>query len=126
MTETSATVTSHLGEDYENRPDSCGPAAPINDLKDHRSRRADPAPPGAPVSEPSWAKGPNIFKGYWNKPEATAQSFVDGWIRTGDLARLDDEGFCYIIDRAKDMLIRGGENIYRASRSRTCSTSTRR
>ena len=59
-----------------------------------------------------WARGPNIVKGYWNKPEATAQTFVDGWVRTGDLARLDEEGFCFIIDRAKDMLIRGGENIY--------------
>jgi long-chain acyl-CoA synthetase len=109
MTETSATVTSHLGEDYQNRPDSCGPAAPINDLK-----ITDPdgkiLPPGV-VGE-LWAKGPNIVKGYWNKPEATAQTFVDGWVRTGDLARLDEEGFCYIVDRAKDMLIRGGENIY--------------
>ena len=55
---------------------------------------------------------PSLLKGYWNKPEATAQTFVDGWVKTGDLARLDEEGFCYIIDRAKDMLIRGGENIY--------------
>jgi long-chain acyl-CoA synthetase len=59
-----------------------------------------------------WARGPNIVKGYWNKPEATAKTFVDGWVKTGDLARMDDEGFCFIIDRAKDMLIRGGENIY--------------
>jgi long-chain acyl-CoA synthetase len=51
-------------------------------------------------------------KGYWNNPEATAKTFVDGWLRTGDIARLDEEGFCYIVDRAKDMLIRGGENIY--------------
>ena len=53
-----------------------------------------------------------VVKGYWNKPEATAETFVDGWVRTGDLARVDEEGFCYIVDRAKDMLIRGGENIY--------------
>ena len=53
-----------------------------------------------------------IVKGYWNKPEATATTFIDGWVRTGDLARLDEEGFCYIVDRAKDMIIRGGENIY--------------
>jgi len=50
-------------------------------------------------------------KGYWNKPEATAASFSDGWLHTGDVARLDEDGFVYIVDRAKDMLIRGGENI---------------
>ena len=59
-----------------------------------------------------WAKGPMVARGYWNKPEATAATFVDGWVRTGDLARIDEEGFCYIVDRAKDMVIRGGENIY--------------
>src|SRR5262249_38752308 len=59
-----------------------------------------------------WVKGPMIVKGYWNNPDATASTFVDGWLRTGDIARLDAEGFCYIVDRAKDMLIRGGENIY--------------
>src|SRR5690606_34123489 len=59
-----------------------------------------------------WVKGPQVVKGYWNKPQATAETFVDGWLRTGDLARLDEEGFLFIIDRAKDMLIRGGENIY--------------
>jgi long-chain acyl-CoA synthetase len=53
-----------------------------------------------------------VVKGYWNNPAATAQTFVDGWLRTGDVARLDAQGFCYIVDRAKDMLIRGGENIY--------------
>src|SRR5690606_11289000 len=59
-----------------------------------------------------WARGPMVVKGYWNNPEATVATFVDGWVRTGDLARLDEEGFCYIVDRAKDMIIRGGENIY--------------
>ncbi len=53
-----------------------------------------------------------MVKGYWNKPEATAEAFTDGWLHTGDLARLDDEGFLLIVDRAKDMLIRGGENVY--------------
>jgi long-chain acyl-CoA synthetase len=67
--------------------------------------------PVAAVGE-LWVKGPQVVKGYWNKPDATAETFVDGWLRTGDLARLDDEGFLFIIDRAKDMLIRGGENIY--------------
>jgi long-chain acyl-CoA synthetase len=111
MTETCAAVTSNGGEDYINRPNSCGPAAAVAKLEIR-----DPAdgvtvlPPGA-VGE-LWSFGPMNCKGYWNKPEATAQTYVDGWVRTGDLARLDEEGFCFIIDRAKDMLIRGGENIY--------------
>jgi len=57
-------------------------------------------------------RSPGVFQGYYKNPDATRQTLEDGWVRTGDLARLDDEGFCYIIDRAKDMLIRGGENIY--------------
>ncbi len=109
MTETSATFTNHGGEDYENRPDSAGPAVPVCDLK-VLGPDGEPVPPGA-VGE-IWGKGPNVVKGYWNKPEATAQTFQDGWVRTGDLGRIDDEGFLFIIDRAKDMLIRGGENIY--------------
>jgi long-chain acyl-CoA synthetase len=109
MTETSATCTTHSAEDYENRPDSCGPAAPVCDLK-IVGPDGQTLPPGE-VGE-LWACGPNIVKGYWNKPEATRETFVDGWVKTGDLARLDEEGFCFIIDRAKDMLIRGGENIY--------------
>lgn len=59
-------------------------------------------------------KGPNITPGYWNKPEATAAAFTDGWLHTGDAARLDDEGFVYIVDRWKDMYISGGENVYPA------------
>jgi fatty-acyl-CoA synthase len=59
-------------------------------------------------------KGPNITPGYWNKPEATAAAFSDGWLHTGDAARLDDEGFVYIVDRWKDMYISGGENVYPA------------
>ncbi len=109
MTETSATFTHHQGEDYEHRPDSCGPAVPVCEMK-IVDPNGETLPPGE-VGE-LWGKGPNVVKGYWNKPEATAQTFVDGWVKTGDLARIDEEGFCYIIDRAKDMLIRGGENIY--------------
>jgi long-chain acyl-CoA synthetase len=57
-------------------------------------------------------KAPIVVQGYWNKPEATAQNIVDGWLHTGDYARIDPEGFVYIADRKKDMIIRGGENIY--------------
>ena len=59
-------------------------------------------------------KGPNITPGYWNNEEATKNSFVDGWLKTGDAAQMDDEGFIYIVDRQKDMYISGGENVYPA------------
>jgi long-chain acyl-CoA synthetase len=110
MTETSAAVTGNSAEDYQHRPDSCGPAVPVCDLKIVNIETGETLAPGG-VGE-LWARGPNIVIEYWNKPEATAQTFTEGWVKTGDLARLDEEGFCYIIDRAKDMLIRGGENIY--------------
>ncbi len=110
MTETSATATTHGAEDYQHRPDSCGPAVPVTDLK-IMTIEGDRELPIGEVGE-LWCRGPQVVREYWNKPEATAATFVDGWVKTGDLARLDPEGFCYIIDRAKDMLIRGGENIY--------------
>ena len=110
MTETSATVTSHSAEDYLNRPTSCGPPVAAADLEIRTDDGVTLLPSGE-IGE-LWARGPMIVAGYWNNPEASAATFVDGWVRTGDLAWLDDEGFCFIADRAKDMLIRGGENIY--------------
>ena len=110
MTETMATVTSHSSEDYLNRPDSCGPPVAVADVR-IMSEDASMQLPAGEIGE-LWARGPMVVKGYWNRPEATAETFVNGWVRTGDLARVDDEGFCYIADRAKDMIIRGGENIY--------------
>jgi long-chain acyl-CoA synthetase len=108
MTETSATCTSHSGEDYLHRPASCGPALPVSRLKIMKGGIEQPS--GVPGE--LWAFGPNVVKGYWNRPEATKEAFHDGWLKTGDLAMLDGEGFCTILDRALDMLIRGGENIY--------------
>ena len=109
MSETSATFTSNSADDYVLRPDSCGPALPVCEMKvvDVDGRTL----PSGEAGE-LWVKGPNVVKGYWRNPEATAKTFVDGWLKTGDIAKLDDEGFCFIVDRAKDMLIRGGENIY--------------
>ena len=109
MTETSATFTHHGSEDYQNRPESCGPALPVCDMKIVDDDGTEL--PRGQVGE-LLGKGPNVVKAYWGKPEASAETFIDGWVRTGDLAKMDDEGFLYIVDRKKDMLIRGGENIY--------------
>jgi long-chain acyl-CoA synthetase len=57
-------------------------------------------------------RGPHVFKGYWNRPEATTEAFVDHWLRTGDLGYQDEDGYFYIVDRLKDMIIVGGENVY--------------
>jgi acyl-CoA synthetase (AMP-forming)/AMP-acid ligase II len=110
MTETMATVTGHSAEDYLNRPDSAGPPVPVADLEIRAEDGVTVLPPNT-VGE-LWSRGPMNVRCYWNKPEASAATFVDGWVRTGDLARLDEEGFLFIVDRAKDMIIRGGENIY--------------
>jgi long-chain acyl-CoA synthetase len=111
LTETTPTFTGHTGKDYEARPDSAGPAAPVGDMQIRDPGDGVTRLPVGDVGE-LWVKGPQVVKLYWNKPEATAETFQDGWLRTGDLARLDEEGFLFIVDRAKDMLIRGGENIY--------------
>jgi steroid-24-oyl-CoA synthetase len=109
LTETSSVTSQNAAEDYERKPDSAGLVIPVCDV-----RVVDPAGADVPQGEIGelWIKGPNVVKGYWNKPEATAETFTAGWLRTGDLGRMDEEGFLYILDRAKDMLIRGGENIY--------------
>jgi long-chain acyl-CoA synthetase len=59
-----------------------------------------------------WVRGPNVMLGYWHRPEATEQALVDGWYRTGDAARRDGDGYLYLVDRLKDMIITGGENVY--------------
>ncbi len=110
MTETMATVTAHSGEDYLARPTSAGLPVAVAELR-IMTVEGDRELPVGEVGE-LWAKGPMVVKGYWQRPEANAECFIDGWVRTGDLARLDEEGFLYIVDRAKDIIIRGGENIY--------------
>jgi long-chain acyl-CoA synthetase len=72
----------------------------------------DDLPQGPDVTGELWIKGPNVVRGYWNKPEATAATFTNGWLHSGDVARIDEDGFIHIVDRAKDMIIRGGENIF--------------
>ena len=117
LTETSAGVCGNSGPDYVAKPKSCGPAYPVNELVIvpegfEGAEPTDDLPRGPDVVGELWIKGPNVVRGYWNKPEATAASFTNGWLHTGDIARIDEEGFVYIVDRAKDMIIRGGENVY--------------
>ncbi len=108
MTETSSVTTMNMGVDYLRHPDSVGVPVAVCDVKVVGEDGGTLA-----VGEVGelWIKGPNIVKEYWHKPEASAATFTDGWVHTGDLARIDEEGFVYLVDRAKDLLIRGGENI---------------
>jgi acyl-CoA synthetase (AMP-forming)/AMP-acid ligase II len=105
LTECSSVATFLPHEYARSRPETVGFAAPVVDLK------LDDVAPGSDVGE-LLMRGPNVVKGYWNKPEATAQTFAGGWLRTGDMARIDDQGFAQIVDRKKDMVNRGGENVY--------------
>lgn len=112
MTETCATATLNIGEDYVNRPNSAGAPPGAVELKICTPGDGEGKPlPTGEVGE-LWVKGPMNCKLYWNRPDATAETFKEGWVVTGDLARIDEEGFLFLVDRAKDMLIRGGENVY--------------
>jgi acyl-CoA synthetase (AMP-forming)/AMP-acid ligase II len=105
LTET-ASVSTFLPHEYcDTRPETVGLAAPVIELDIFEPD------PDTGVGE-LLIRGQNIVAGYWNKPEQTAETFVNGWLHTGDLAKLDDEGFCQIVDRKKDMVNRGGENVY--------------
>jgi acyl-CoA synthetase (AMP-forming)/AMP-acid ligase II len=104
MTEASAAVTT-LPHEFASHVDSVGFAVPSVDLA-----VLDPDP--VTGAGELLVRGPNVVVGYWNSPEATAAAFVDGWLHTGDVARITPEGFTYILDRIKDMINRGGENIY--------------
>jgi long-chain acyl-CoA synthetase len=111
MSETMGSFTGCVGSDYDLRPASAGIPLPVGEMRIVDLATLRDLPTGV-VGE-LWVRGPNVVKGYLNKPQATDETFVDGgWLRTGDLARIDEEGFLYIVDRAKDMIIRGGENIY--------------
>lgn len=108
-TETSSLVAANSHEDMMARPGSVGTAVPCCDIR-IVGPNGDDVPPGE--AGELWVRGPNIVTGYWNLPDASAECFANGWYRTGDVARVDAEGFIFILDRIKDMLIRGGENIY--------------
>jgi long-chain acyl-CoA synthetase len=109
MTETSGIVTSISGDFFVDKPASCGRAMPTFDVR-IVGDDGQALPPGQ--TGELWVKGASVIKGYINRPEATAKSITDGWLHTGDVARLDDDGFIYLVDRKTDMVLRGGENIY--------------
>jgi long-chain acyl-CoA synthetase len=109
MTETCGIITNISGDFFVDRPDSCGPAVPTLETKCVDANGNEVAQ--GEVGE-LWVKGGPVIKGYLNRPDATAESITDGWLHTGDVARLDEDGFIFIVDRVKDMVLRGGENIY--------------
>jgi fatty-acyl-CoA synthase len=111
MTETSPAVITLDKEDAARKAGSSGKPVLHTEV-----RIVQPDGNDADVGELGelWVKGPNITPGYWNRPDANASSFTDGWLHTGDAARIDEEGFYYIVDRWKDMYISGGENVYPA------------
>jgi long-chain acyl-CoA synthetase len=117
LTETSSVATIIGGPDALERPDSVGRPLPIVEAKIVSPECAtadigeDAGLPTGEVGEVC-IKGPILMREYWNKPRETAEVMARGWLRTGDLGRVDVEGFLYITDRAKDMIIRGGENVY--------------
>jgi acyl-CoA synthetase (AMP-forming)/AMP-acid ligase II len=110
LTEATSIVTFNTHEDIVRVPNSVGPAVPIVDVKIVDPTTNEEVPAGK-VGE-ILVKGPTVVKGYWNKPEATAQTFVDGWLHTGDLGTMDEDRYVCVVDRIKDMIVSGGENIY--------------
>lgn len=108
MTETNAIGTAIAGGNYLERPGSSGQPAAVLDI-----RIVDEEDNERPKGERGEVqiRGTSMFRGYWNNPEATANSLVDGWFKTGDIGYMDEEDYLFIVDRIKDMVIRGGENI---------------
>ena len=109
LTELSSLVAFNTDDTYRRKPDSVGRPVPVCDVRIVDENGAS-VPQG--TRGEICVRGPNAVRGYWNQPEASARTFRDGWARTGDIGLLDDEGCLYVLDRAKDMLIRGGENVY--------------
>jgi long-chain acyl-CoA synthetase len=110
MTETNAYGPGNYGEDYVTHPLSTGRVPTIVmdvEIRDEEFRALGPNESGE-----IWMKSPTMIRGFWERPDATAETIVDGWLRTGDLGRIDNDGFLYIEDRLKDMILRAGENVY--------------
>ena len=109
LTETHGIVTANSAAFFTSKPASCGPIMPTFD-----SKLVDDEGNVVPEGEPGQlcVRGPAVIKGYLNRPEATKEDIPEGWFNTGDIALIDADGFVFIVDRAKDMVLRGGENVY--------------
>ena len=108
LSETSPVASFNL-PDRERKPGSIG--TPVRGVQMRVVDQDDHEVPQGEVGE-IVIRGPNVMKGYWHRPEATAEAIRDGWFHTGDLARVDEDGYFFIVDRKKDLIIRGGYNIY--------------
>lgn len=109
MTETCGIITSISGEFFLDKSSSCGPAMPVFEAK-VVDANGNTLPQGG--AGELWVRGAPVIKGYINREDATAETITDGWLHTGDVATIDEDGFIFIVDRVKDMVLRGGENIY--------------
>jgi long-chain acyl-CoA synthetase len=112
LTETSGAAIANFGRAYVDNPESVGkPISPVIDVRIVGLDGAD-----APLGDVGeiWLKGPTVVRGYLGRERETAEAFTDGWFHTGDLGRLDGDGNLYVVDRLKDVIIRGGENVYAA------------
>jgi long-chain acyl-CoA synthetase len=109
LTETSGIITANAGDFLADKAESVGPAMPCFETRcvDDDGNEVAPGQPGE-----LWVKGAQVVAGYWNKPEATAEAITEGWFHTGDIAVIDEDGFIEIVDRKKDMVLRGGENVF--------------
>ena len=109
MTETCGIITAVSSEFFVDKPASAGPAMPVFETRCVDEKGDDVGP--NEVGE-LWVRGAQVIRGYLNRADATAETITDGWLHTGDIARIDEDGFIFLVDRAKDLVLRGGENVY--------------
>jgi long-chain acyl-CoA synthetase len=109
LTETTSAVVTNVGVEFLAHPDSVGRP---NLTADVRIVGPDGTPRGPGEVGEICVRSPQVAKGYWNDPDATSAAFVDGWFHSGDLGHLSEEGYLHVVDRLKDVVIRGGENVY--------------
>ena len=111
LTEVNGVISMNSAHFFTAKPESAGPIVPILEARIVGEDGHD-----QPAGERGelWVRGGNVFRGYLNRPEANAEVLTDGWFHTGDIGYLDEDGFLFLVDRAKDMVLRGGENVYSA------------